>query len=567
MNYKIFLPLIFSIFLLSSVSAVIFDAEWQNGSQLATIINGQSITLNIPDGGSMNPPTTLIIKLDSSTIHTKIVNDKSFSFSYTLNPSDYNSLPGTYEITITGTDSLGSWSEYLTLTVNPVIPPANHAPVITSSPITSVNENNFYAYQVAASDSDGDVLTYTLVSAPSWLSISTGTGLMTGTAPFVLANTSYPVTVSVSDGQASAIQSYSLTVIDIPTPGNAPIITILGSNPATIQAGFPYTDAGATATDAEDGNLTAGIIATNNVNVSLLGNYTVIYSVTDSANNTITATRNVSVVDTTASIVTLNSPANNTITNNTLVTFNGTVTDNVGVATVFLYLNGVQSNVSAVINNSDYLFTLTLPNGVYVWNYQACDTSANCTSGSANRTLTVNTSASDTTLPQIQFVSPTPANNSALSQNSIPINVTASDASGIQSIVVRLYNSNNILIDTRTSTASSFSFSFTSLASGTYYINAATTDNAGNANSTETRKIILSSGSSSSSSGTSGKIIHAYNDFYEPQSQEQTSKVSPQITLGGQKESSKGIWLSLVVLIIILILGAGAAIFVLARKR
>jgi len=54
---------------------------------------------------------------------------------------------------------------------------------------------------------------------------------------------------------------------------------------------------GVTAADAEDGNLTASIVVkTNNVNTDIIGNYTVVYEVTDGDGNKATATRTVTVV-------------------------------------------------------------------------------------------------------------------------------------------------------------------------------------------------------------------------------------------------------------------------------
>jgi ABC-type oligopeptide transport system substrate-binding subunit len=55
---------------------------------------------------------------------------------------------------------------------------------------------------------------------------------------------------------------------------------------------------GVTATDEEDGDLTADIVVkTNNVNNEEVGNYTVVYEVEDSAGNVATATRSVTVSD------------------------------------------------------------------------------------------------------------------------------------------------------------------------------------------------------------------------------------------------------------------------------
>ena len=63
---------------------------------------------------------------------------------------------------------------------------------------------------------------------------------------------------------------------------SAPVITLLGSNPVNITEGATYSDAGATASDNEDGNLTASIVTSNPVDTAIPGTYTVTYDVTDS---------------------------------------------------------------------------------------------------------------------------------------------------------------------------------------------------------------------------------------------------------------------------------------------
>ncbi|MCH2104932.1 MAG: beta-propeller fold lactonase family protein [Planctomycetes bacterium] len=66
---------------------------------------------------------------------------------------------------------------------------------------------------------------------------------------------------------------------------NAPVITLLGDPSVTHELGTPYVDAGATATDEEDGDLTADIVVGGDVNEAVLGSYTLTYNVTDSAGN------------------------------------------------------------------------------------------------------------------------------------------------------------------------------------------------------------------------------------------------------------------------------------------
>jgi len=277
-----------------------------------------------------------------------------------------------FTIFVQVSDGIASVSQTYILTVNNIPPPVNHAPVITTTPVTSVNEGSLYSYDVNAIDSDGDTLTYSLVHAPSWLSINPSTGLVTGTAPIVSADTSYPIVVHVSDGINGVIQPYTLTVLNIPIINHAPVITILGSNPITIQAGFVYVDAGATASDAEDGNLTASITKTSNVNVYIIGNYSVVYSVTDSLGSTVTATRNVHVVDTTAPVITLNGA--NTITiiqNSTYTELGATALDN--------YDGFLSVNITGSVNTNVI--------GTYTITYRAIDSHGN---SATPKTRTVN---------------------------------------------------------------------------------------------------------------------------------------------------------------------------------
>jgi len=87
----------------------------------------------------------------------------------------------------------------------------------------------------------------------------------------------------------------------------APTITMRGTSPATVTVGSPYTDAGATALDNVDGDLTSSIVVTSTVNTSVIGTYTVMYNVSDSAGNAAApVTRTVDVVAASASSIATN---------------------------------------------------------------------------------------------------------------------------------------------------------------------------------------------------------------------------------------------------------------------
>ncbi len=98
---------------------------------------------------------------------------------------------------------------------------------------------------------------------------------------------------------------------------NIPVISLLGSPAITLERGTPYTDAGATALDAVDGDLTSEITVLNLLDEDTVGTYLITYNVIDYAfNEAIEVNRTVTVVDTIAPVIEevtqVNSPTSNT---------------------------------------------------------------------------------------------------------------------------------------------------------------------------------------------------------------------------------------------------------------
>ncbi len=115
----------------------------------------------------------------------------------------------------------------------------------------------------------------------------------------------YTVTYTASDPSGNtSMATRTVHVVDT-TP---PVITVLGANPVTVECHTGYTDAGATASDACAGDVTASIQTRNLVNANAPGTYTVTYTVSDPSGNTQTATRTVKVVDTTAPVLSILQP-------------------------------------------------------------------------------------------------------------------------------------------------------------------------------------------------------------------------------------------------------------------
>lgn len=128
---------------------------------------------------------------------------------------------------------------------------------------------------------------------PPGLALNATNGLITG-AP--AAGGAFGFTARVTDSAGlTAEQAYQLVVA--PSAGS-PVITLLGANPLVLAVGELFTDPGATALDAQDGNVTPLLVAGGQaVNTNSPGAYTRTYTVTDSNGNTSQAQRVVLVVE------------------------------------------------------------------------------------------------------------------------------------------------------------------------------------------------------------------------------------------------------------------------------
>jgi Cu/Ag efflux protein CusF len=221
--------------------------------------------------------------------------------------------------------------------------------------------------------------------------------------------------VSVIDALLVALGAIILDNVteDSSTPPDTvfPVITILGDNPAIVELGSSYTDAGATS----DGGETVSTSGT--VNTDVVGTYTITYSASDAAGNTTTATRTVNVVDTTAPVVTL------TGATSVSVELGGTYTELGATAT------DASGAVSVVVSGTVDTDTV----GSYTVTYSSTDASGN--TGSATRTVNV----VDTTAPVVTVTGNAEINveltGLAAGNTYVDAGATATDLSGTVSVV------------------------------------------------------------------------------------------------------------------------------------
>ncbi|MDH5421536.1 MAG: DUF5011 domain-containing protein, partial [Acidimicrobiia bacterium] len=203
----------------------------------------------------------------------------------TVNPNIVGSYPVFYSVT----DSSGNPDSTIR-TVDVVDTTSPTITLIGTTPITVEVGSAYVELGATATDNyDGD-LTGSIVVDASAVNTS-----MVGT---------YVVTYDVIDTNGNNAAQVTRTVEVVDT--TAPTITLVGATPVTVEVGSAYIDAGATATDSYDGDLTGSIVTVNPVNTALVGTYTVTYDVVDANGNAAgQVTRTVNVVDTTAPVITL----------------------------------------------------------------------------------------------------------------------------------------------------------------------------------------------------------------------------------------------------------------------
>ena len=117
------------------------------------------------------------------------------------------------------------------------------------------------------------------------------------------ATGSYTVAYNVNDTAGNAAEEITRIVEVVDT--EAPLMFLLGDEEMQVECGHNYVSPGALAWDACDGDISSAInIDTSDMDVNAVGFYTVVYTVTDGADNAAeAATRIVEVVDTAAPVI------------------------------------------------------------------------------------------------------------------------------------------------------------------------------------------------------------------------------------------------------------------------
>ncbi|GFE82132.1 hypothetical protein GCM10011487_41320 [Steroidobacter agaridevorans] len=99
---------------------------------------------------------------------------------------------------------------------NPPASGTNAAPTMSGTPGSTAVVGQAYSFQPAATDANGDSLTYTVANLPSWATFNAQTGRISGTPTAAQVGAYGNITVTASDGKANAtVGPFTITVSEV----------------------------------------------------------------------------------------------------------------------------------------------------------------------------------------------------------------------------------------------------------------------------------------------------------------------------------------------------------------
>ncbi|WP_434113447.1 PKD domain-containing protein [Methylocaldum sp. GT1TLB] len=190
-------------------SRPVADAGPDQSALAGTTIHLNGAGSSDPDGGPLSYQWALVSTPDGSQA---VLSDPLTSTTTFL-----ADRPGDYVAQLIVHDGQLA-SDPDTALIQVALPP-NVLPAITSAPLTAATVGQSYVYDVDATDADGDVLVFSLATAPAGMSLDVATGVIQWTPT---AEGTFAVTVTVSDGRGgTASQSFKI-VVSGGSSGNLP---------------------------------------------------------------------------------------------------------------------------------------------------------------------------------------------------------------------------------------------------------------------------------------------------------------------------------------------------------
>ena len=310
---------------------------------------------------------------------------------------------GTNNVAIAVSDGIHSVNQQFAVDVSNV----NNIPVIVSSPVLTATAGAAYYYQVVASDLDNDLLTYTLLSAPAGMTVSSG-GLIEWPENGSRPNNAYVAVEARDPFNATATQVWNIHIVpdtikpavsitlsaNPVRPGETVIVTV-GATDNVAVASYTLTVAGSSVT----------LDANNQYSFAppAVGTVAIAATATDLAGNIGTSGVNLTVsntADNTPPTVTLSySPPNPTVGDNVVFTISATDDIAIDPERTWLKVDGVY--IPVVSGHATYH---TVKQGIISAIATAYDMSGNYGEDAAS--VPVYIAGSDAVPPVAQIVSP-----------------------------------------------------------------------------------------------------------------------------------------------------------------
>ncbi len=248
------------------------------------------ITISVSDGKATTALAPFSIDVQAApdrapTISGSPVSSITVGTAYSFRPSasDPDGNPLTFSIVnkpawaafdtatgeLSGTPTVASTTSGITISVSDgqlsatlpafalqVTVAPNRAPTISGTPGSTATVGTAYSFQPAASDADGDPLTYSIQNPPTWATFSTANGRLAGTPAAANVGTTSGIVISVSDGKTStSLAAFSIQVQA--APNRAPTISGTPATTATVGTAYSFRPS---ASDPDSDPLTFSIV-------------------------------------------------------------------------------------------------------------------------------------------------------------------------------------------------------------------------------------------------------------------------------------------------------------------
>ena len=340
---------------------------------------------------------------------------------------------GRFDVTLTVTDTTGATGSAATSATIAPIAPTNQPPTAAANGPYAGAPGVPVMFSGSGSDPDGQALTY------RWNFGDGGTASGAAASHVYSAANTYTATLTVSDGQLSAVSTATVQITPVVQPNRAP--TAATGGPRTGETGIAVSFDGSGSTDPDNDALgyawTFGDGSTGSGQrpshvYSVAGSFTVTLTVTDGRGASDVATTSATIAaasDRAPPVVTLAGPTE--ALPGARVMMSSDATDNVGVTSVTFDVNGADP---VEVSTPPYQRLVIVPEfaapgATLKIGATARDAAGN--SGTASATLTI-VAEPDTVKPLVAVKVPSQAAPGSLLQ----VGATASDNAGVASVVL-----------------------------------------------------------------------------------------------------------------------------------